>query len=298
MNKNAKKYLVKSNGLSRSTKRNIGKSILTILGFALGFVLVIPFVWMILCSFQENTSAIYSVPPVLPSFANFNNFAYIFNNTDFWNQLKNTLILTISNMAIGISSTILTAYGFSRFRCKGKGVLFTILLSTMMLPWVVTMVPAYIIFSKLNLISVGGGMLPLILPSIGGSAYNVFLLKQFFASIPKELDEAAKIDGCSTFKILWKILLPNMLPILGTIFIFSFIGCWADYIGPSIYITDTSYYTLSLGLQLLKSDMSFEGQKIEIIMAGALIYSIPMIIIYITCQKAYVRGAVGSAIKG
>lgn len=298
MNKNAKKYLIKSKGVSLRIKRNTTKSALTILGFALGFVLVMPFIWMILCSFQKDTASIYHVPPMLPNFTNLENFKYYLTETPFLNQLKNTLVITIFTMLIGITSSILTAYGFSRFRSRAKGVLFTVLLSTMMLPWVVTMAPAYILFSKLDLISPMGGYLPLILPSIGGSAYNIFLLRQFFASLPKELDEAAKIDGCSTFKILWKVLLPNMLPILGTIFIFSFIGSWSDYVGPSIYISNEAYYTLSMGLQALKTQMSFEGQKWEIIMASAFIYSIPMIVIYITCQKAYVRGAVGSAIKG
>lgn len=298
MNKVCKKYLIKSKPISRRFKRNTSKTIFTLIGYALGVVLMLPFFWMFICSFQENTNAIYQTPPILPNFLNIKNFGYYIFDTDFLIQLKNTLILTVFNMTIGISSSILTAYGFARFRNRHKKVLFTVLLSTMMLPWVVTMVPAYIVFAKVGLLQPFGGYLPLILPAIGGSAYNIFLLKQFFEGIPKELDEAAKIDGCNSFVVLIKVLLPNMLPILGTICIFSFIGCWSDYIGPSIYILDPDFYTLSLGLQALKTQFSFEGQEWQILMAAAFIYSIPMIIIFLTCQKAYVRGAVGSAIKG
>lgn len=298
MNKNAKKYLISSTHISLKTRRNILKTIFTVIGFTLSIVLMLPFIWMVLCSFQKSTTEIYKVPPVLPDFRNFTNFKYYLFETDFFHQLLCTVFLTVVNMVIGITSSILSAYAFSRFRARQKRVLFFVLLSTMMLPWVVTMVPSYIIYSKVGLLDIFHGYLPLILPSIGGSAYNIFLLKQFFDGLPKELDEAAKIDGCSTFKILLKILLPNMLPILGTICIFSFIGSWSDYMGPSIYITDEGFYTLALALQVLKTRMSFEGQKWEILMASAFIYSIPMIIIFITCQKAYVRGAVGSAIKG
>ena len=172
-----------------------------------------------------------------------------------------------------------------------KGV--TILLSTMMLPWVVTMVPAYVLFAKLGLV---GTLWPLILPSIGGSAYNIFLLQQFFRSIPKELDDAAKIDGCNSFQVLTRILLPNCGPIIATMVIFSFIGIWSDYVGPSIYILDQEQYTLALGLQFLKTS-NFIAPPWHRLLAGCVLYALPMVIVYICCQKAFVRGAVDSAIK-
>ena len=278
--------------LKAKTRRKLAAIGSAIVALLIGLILSAPFVWMIFCSFQETSADVYAYPPKFPNFLQFRNFAYFITRTNFLKQLKNTMILLVSNMAIGTSASILVAYGFSRFKAKGKRLCFTLLLATLMLPWVVTMVPAYMLFSNVGLV---GTFWPLILPSIGGSAYNIFLLRQFFMGIPKELDEAAKIDGCSTFQILTRILLPNSKPILATIIIFSFIGCWSDYVGPSIYLLDENMFTISLGLYTLKQ--SFVKPEWQYILAGCTVYALPMIIVYITCQKAYVRGAIGSAIK-
>lgn len=279
--------------LTMKQKRKIGAWISGTAAILIGLIFSIPFFWMIFCSFQETSSDVYSYPPKIPNFLNFANFKFYLVETEFLNQLGNTLLLVVSNMVIGLVASILVAYGFARFRAKGKKVAFTLLLSTMMLPWVVTMVPAYMLFAKLNMI---GTFWPLILPSIGGSAFNIFLLRQFFMSLPRDLDEAAKIDGCNSFQVLTKILLPNCGPIIATIVIFSFIGTWSDYVGPSIYILDESHFTLSLGLQFLKSS-NFIAPPWHQLMAACVIYALPMVIVYICCQKAFVRGAVGSAIK-
>ena len=281
--------------ITRKQKEKAFSLIRSILGIGIGLILAIPFFWMIFCAFQESSSDVYSFPPVIPNFTNLKNFIYYLTSpeVDFFNQLGNTLILVVTNMVIGIGSSVLIAYGFARFRAKGKKLCFTILLSTMMLPWVVTMVPAYVLFAKLGLV---GTLWPLILPSIGGSAYNIFLLQQFFRSIPKELDDAAKIDGCNSFQVLTRILLPNCGPIIATMVIFSFIGIWSDYVGPSIYILDQEQYTLALGLQFLKTS-NFIAPPWHRLLAGCVLYALPMVIVYVCCQKAFVRGAVDSAIK-
>lgn len=279
--------------LTMKQKRKIGAWISGTAAILIGLIFSIPFFWMIFCSFQETSSDVYSYPPKIPNFLNFANFKFYLVETEFLNQLGNTLLLVVSNMVIGLVASILVAYGFARFRAKGKKIAFTLLLSTMMLPWVVTMVPAYMLFAKFNMI---GTFWPLILPSIGGSAFNIFLLRQFFMSLPRDLDEAAKIDGCNSFQVLTKILLPNCGPIIATIVIFSFIGTWSDYVGPSIYILDESHFTLSLGLQFLKSS-NFIAPPWHQLLAACVIYALPMVIVYICCQKAFVRGAVGSAIK-
>ena len=279
--------------LTMKQKRKISSWISGIAAIIIGLVFSIPFFWMIFCAFQETSSDVFSYPPSMPNFLNFNNFKFYLVETDFLTQLGNTLLLVFSNMAIQLTASILVAYGFARFRAKGKKIAFTLLLSTMMLPWVVTMVPAYMLFAKFELI---GTFWPLILPSIGGSAFNIFLLRQFFMSIPRDLDEAAKIDGCNTFQVLTRILLPNCGPIIATIVIFSFIGTWSDYVGPSIYILDETHYTLSIGLQFLKTS-NYIAPPWHQLLAGCVIYALPMVVIYICCQKAFVRGAVGSAIK-
>lgn len=292
-----KNHIKHSKGLSPRAKSIIKNVVLLIIGLAIGLTLSIPFFWMLWCSFQKTTNDIYLVPPKVPNFTYFTNFSNFVTQTPFLLQLRNTLIITITSMALNVSASILVAYGFARFQARGRKALFGVLLSTMMLPWVVTMVPAYIIFAQLGMIGTEGfPWLPLVLPSIGGSAYNIFLLKQFIEGIPKELDEAAKIDGCGSFRTLLRILLPNCLPIIATVVIFAFIGTWGDYVGPSIYILDTDNYTLALGLQLLKSQ-TMGGIDWPLIMAGCVIYAIPIVIVFATCQKAYVRGAIGSAIK-
>ena len=177
--------------LSMKQKRKIGSWVSGIAAITIGLIFSIPFFWMIFCAFQETSSDVYSYPPNIPNFLNYNNFIFYLKETQFLTQLGNTLLLVFSNMAIQLTASILVAYGFARFRAKGKKVAFTLLLSTMMLPWVVTMVPAYMLFAKFDMI---GTFWPLILPSIGGSAFNIFLLRQFFMSIPRDLDEAAKID--------------------------------------------------------------------------------------------------------
>lgn len=279
--------------MSRKQRQNLYSWLRTVAGLLIGLIMAIPFFWMVVCAFQKDSSSLFTMPPTVPNFSNFANFAYYLNETPFWSQLGVTFLLVFSNMVIGTLASIFVAYGFARFKAPGKKMMFTLLLSTMMLPWVVTMVPAYMLFAKMNMI---GTYWPLILPSIGGNAFYVFLLRQFFMSIPHELDDAARIDGCNSFQILWRIILPNCWPILATIAIFSFNSVWSDYIGPSIYILDTDQYTLSLGLQYLKT-ANYGAPQWQYIMAGCVIYSLPMVVVYLTFQKAFVRGAMGSAIK-
>ncbi len=293
-----KKHIQNSPGLSPRAKKIIKNVLLLLLGLFIGAFLSVPFFWMFYCAFKESTKDIYIMPPSMPNLFNFTNFKEFLTDTPFLNQLKNTIIVVSTSMFLSIGATIFVAYGFARFNGRGKKIFFGLLLSTMMLPWVVTMVPAYILFANLGMVeNEVFPWMPLVIPCIGGSAYNIFLLKQFIEGIPKELDEAAKIDGCGSFRILFKILLPNCLPILATIVIFSFIGTWGDYIGPSIYLTNPDNYTLALGIQYLKNQSAAGVMNWPLVMAGCAIYSIPIIIIFATCQKAYVRGAIGSAIK-
>lgn len=206
--------------------------------------------------------------------------------------LSNTIIMVVASMGLGITSSVLVAYGFARFNAKGKEPLFIILLSTMMIPWVVTLIPAYVEFELLGWI---GTRLPLIVPWIGGSAFNIFLLRQFIMMIPKELDEAAKMDGCSSLGILWYILLPQLKPVLATLFVFSFINAWSDYVGPSIYLKNPDLHTLAIGIQAFFSSTGTANWAH--VMAASVMYSVPMILVLFFAQKAFVRGIVVSGIK-
>ena len=268
------------------------------LGLAIFFAL--PFVLLLMMSLVKDQNEILSYPPIFISDqAYFVNYATAFVKMDFMKKLGNTLLIMVSSTALSLFSSILVAYGFARFQNKVSNIFFMILLSTMMLPWVVTMIPAFAEFQflqDLTGINWTRSPLPLIVPAIGGSAFNVFMIRQFMVGIPKDLDEAAKMDGCSTFGVLWRIIVPQLKPVIATLLVYSFMSGWSDYIGPSIYLQGAkNWQTLALGIQGL---ITGNGEpQWHIVFAASVMYSIPLILVISVCQKAFVRGQVGSAIK-
>ena len=280
--------------MTEKTKKKIRKASLGVISVLFSVIVALPFIWMFICSMYGTSEEVFSTKLHLPDGLHFENYANIINDMKFFMLLKNTMTILLFNVFVGILSSVIIAYGFARYEAKGKNFCFSLMLSTMMLPWVVTMVPAYMLWNDLGLV---GTKWPLMLPSIGGGAFNVFLLMQFFRGIPRELDEAATLDGCSKIMILFRMLLPNSLPVLVTLTVFSFNGQWSDYIGPSLYIMDTEQYTISLGLLQAKNNMTTAPRWNEI-MAGCVVFSIPSIIIYALSQKAFVGGIVMTGIKG
>lgn len=278
---------------NKSKRKELVNGILwNILVILIAFFFVFPFIYMIMFSFANDDSEILSMNPRLfPISFRAYNYIDAFKEMHFLRALGNTLLIMIPVIVLNMLGSLLAAYGFARFNGKFKNALFSILISTMMLPWVVTMVPAFVVFKKINWI---GTLLPLIVPSFGGSAYNIFMMRQFLITMPKELDEAAKIDGCSSFKILFKILLPNMKPCIVTLFIFLFTSMWSDYIGPSLYIMKDSQQTLSLALLNFQNSYSI---KWNLTLAGATMFTIPMIITLFALQKEFVGNSMNSAIK-
>ena len=248
---------------------------------------------MILMSFMPDSNSIFRWPPQLisPRY-NLDNYINAYQFIDMSKLFMNTMIMVVTSMGLGITSSILVAYGFARFKAKGSDVLFTVLLSTMMIPWVVTLIPQYVQFEYFGLI---GTRLPLIIPWIGGSAFNIFMLKQFIMMIPKELDEAAKMDGANSFKVLYYILLPQLKPVLATLLVFSFINAWSDYVGPSIYFTDPNLHTLSIGMQAFFSATGTANWAY--VMAASVMFALPMVIVLFVAQKAFVRGIVTTGLK-
>ena len=264
-----------------------------ILALKVSIFMALPFLYMVLMSLIPESNQIFTDPPTfIGSFLRWKNFADAWESINMGKLLLNTLIMVIASMGIGLMASIFVAYGFSRFKNKFSNVFFMILLSTMMIPWVVTMIPSYALFEKLGWI---GTRLPLIIPWIGGSAFNVFMLKQFMDDIPKDLDEAAKIDGANSFTSLFAVILPQVKPCLATLLVYSFINSWCDFIGPSIYLQNPDTYTLSIGMQLFFPATGLPDWTQ--VMAGSLMFSIPMILVLVFAQKAFVRGVVSSGIK-
>ena len=269
---------------------------LTVFMAIMSLILIIPFLWMLVSSFQPTSTSIFQNPPKFPEVWRFANYLEIFEVWDFWGMLGNTLFVVFASMILSITASVLVAYGFARFRARGKKVMFMFMLSTMMLPWIVTLMPSYILFQQIGWT---GTFLPLIIPAIGGGAFNIFLVRQYLMGIPKSLDEAAIMDGCNRFQVLTKVLLPQCGPILATLVVFSFNGAWSDYVGPSIYLMGVeSKYTLSVGLTILKNQTAGYGViPWHLIMAGCVVFALPMIVILFVAQDAFVRGVVTTGIK-
>ena len=186
----------------------------------------------------------------------------------------------------------MVAFPFARLNFDGKNKLFTLLLSTMMLPGIVTMIPNYVLFKYLHWVDTYN---PLIIPAFfGGGAYNIFLMRQFFLSIPKDLDEAATIDGASNAVTFWKVILPLSKPALTTVGVFTFVGSWHDFMGPLIYINDPNKFTLEVGL---RSYTSLTGTQFHLVMAASVMVTLPLIALFFVSQRFFVKGIVMTGIK-
>lgn len=257
-------------------------------------VFFFPFIYMFLCSLQPTSEAIFATPiSIFPKTVHFENYLTAFVNLNFMNSLINTLVIMVCSGILQITVSVLVAYGFARFENRYSETFFMILMSTMMLPWIVTMVPSFVLFKFYGWI---GTKLPLIAPSLGGSAYNIFMLRNFMRGIPKSLDEAAELDGCSKLGILIKILLPNMTPILVTMIVFTVTGKWSDYVAPSIYLLNRAEYTLTLALAALKS--SSDVYQWNEVMASCVLITLPMLGLLFSAQNVFMKGIVTSSVKG
>lgn len=280
----------------RARREKITNVVISVFMGIICLILLIPFLWMLVSSFQPNGESLFQDPPQMPDPWTWKNYIEVFEQWDFLGMLGNTLFVVFTSMIISLASSVVVAYGFARFRARAKGAMFAIMLGTMMLPWIVTLMPSYILFSKLGWTDT---FLPLIVPAIGGGAFNIFLLRQYFMGLPKAIDEAGIIDGCSRFGVLWRLLIPQCKPVFATLIVFSFNGAWSDYVGPKIYLMGAQdKWTLSVGLSILSQQTMGYGQiPWHLIMAGCVIFALPMVIVLFSAQDAFVRGIVTSGIK-
>jgi multiple sugar transport system permease protein len=207
--------------------------------------------------------------------------------------LKNTLLLCLLTVTGAVVSSSLAAYGFSRIDWRGRNKVFMVALATMMVPFPVTMVPMYCLFRWLGWV---GTLKPLWVGSFFAGAFNVFLLRQFFMTLPKDLSEAARIDGCSEFRIFWQIILPLCRPALMVVALFQFMYTWNDFLGPLIYLTKQEDYTLALGLQLFQSQHG--GTEWHYLMAASTLVALPIIVLFFFTQKTFIEGISMTGIKG
>jgi multiple sugar transport system permease protein len=220
------------------------------------------------------------------------NFALAMTKVPFARYLVNTLTIVLLGTIGTVASCILVAYGFARFRAPGLNILFLILLSTVMLPPQVTLIPAFILFKQLGWYDT---LLPLIVPAFFANAWDVFLLRQFFMTLPTELDDAARIDGAGPFGILWHVIIPQSYPVIATVTIFSILYAWNDFYAPLIYLQSQEHWTIALGLQ---SFNAIYTKQANLLMAASLLMIIPPILLFFFAQKLFIQGVVISGIKG
>jgi multiple sugar transport system permease protein len=266
----------------------------------LGATYLLPLYWM-MSSALKNDAQVYTVPPVwIPHPVFFENFAAAWKTQPFNLYLFNTIFRYAIPVTIGtVISSSLVAYGFSRIRFAGRDLLFAICLATMMIPFQVTMVPLFIIFKKLGWIN---SYLPLVIPAFFGNPWFIFLLRQFFRTIPEELLDAARIDGASELSILRHVIVPVSRPALTVVGLFAFMGCWNDYLGPLIYLNKPENYTLAIGIESLRRSMSVigtaKGNAYPYLMAVSTITTLPILIIFFFAQRTFIEGITLTGIKG
>ncbi len=263
-----------------------------------GLIVMVPFFWMISTSLKQEWEAFQIPPQWIPNEFMWSNYhRAVFQYFNFVRYSLNTMIITVGVLVGRLLTASLVAFGFARIRFFGRNVLFILVLSTLMIPHQVTIIPLFILYSKLEVINT---YIPLILPAwLGGGAFFIFLLRQFILTINPELDDAARIDGCGWFGIYYRIILPLITPALAAVAIFSFLGTWTDFFNPVIFLRSNELFTLSIGLYFYTSAATSQFRPATtIIMAGSTLIMIPPLLLFFFAQRHFIQGVVFSGIKG
>ena len=260
----------------------------------MGFIFILPFAWLVSSAFKPANQMYIMPPQWIPRPVILDNFKEGWAILPFGMYLTNTLFVSVIGALGTVLSSAFVAYGFARFRSRANGILFTMLISTMMLPMQVTLLPTYQLFSTFRWINT---YKPILVPQFFAvGAFYVFLLRQFFRTVPMELDEAAKIDGCNSFRIFWNILIPLCRPALITVTVFSLINNWNDFMTQLIYLNSEKKYTIAIGMQFFSS--KYGPQSINLLMAVSLLTLLPLLTIFFVAQRYFVEGITTSGIKG
>ena len=237
--------------------------------------------------------SLYSPPQWIPDPWRVENYAQVFEQIPFLRFYQNTIVVTLIALFGQVLSSSLVAFGFARLRFPGRDILFLVVLATIMIPFQVTLIPTFILFRELNSLDT---YVPLIAPYwLGGGAFNIFLLRQFYMRLPLELDDAARIDGANTLGIYWHVILPQARPALGVVAIFGFLLHWNDFFFPLIYLSTTEKYTLALGITLFRT---FQVTHWHLLMAASVMVTVPPILLYAFAQRYFIQGIVFTGLKG
>jgi multiple sugar transport system permease protein len=280
---------------SRRTQTLLAQIVAYIVVTVGAIVLMIPFAWMLSSSLKPLNQIFVEPPQWIPQPIQWRNYIDAWNALPFTQFLLNTLFVTGLGMTGSIFTSALVGYGFARYRFPGRDLLFIVLLSTMMLPYVVTLIPAFLIWRNFGLINTYD---PLVVGALfGGGPFFIFLMRQFMLTIPEEMEEAARIDGANTFQIFSRIILPLVRPALLAVGIFSFQGFWNDFLGPLIYLNDMIKYTMTLGMFFFVGGAS-EAPKWHWLMAMSTLIALPILAIFFLAQRQFIEGITLTGLKG
>ncbi|KWX76147.1 sugar ABC transporter ATP-binding protein [Paenibacillus riograndensis] len=274
------------------TKAWVEKGLVYLVLVAGGLFSLLPLIWLIRSSLMDM-GQIFELPPIwIPDPFRFGNFSEALTILPFGRYFINTTVIVIFTMLGVLVTCSISAYSFARMSWRGRNLVFGLLLSSMMLPYAVTLIPTFIGWSKLGLTN---SFIPLIAPAwFGGGAFNIFLLRQFYLSIPRDLDEAAYVDGASHWRIFISIIIPLTRPALVVVGLFTFLASWNDFLGPLVYLNSESKYTLALGLQQFKGMYAAEW---HLMMAAATVVLAPAIVVFFIGQRYFIEGITLTGIK-
>lgn len=277
---------------------HVGRVLLYAVLIVLSAVFLVPLFWMLTSALKPQPQLFVWPPVWLPDPPQWQNFGEALTIFPFGSYIANTLYIAIPCMLGTVLSSSFAAYGFSRIDWPGRDKVFAVVLSTLMLPFAVTMIPLYLVWRNAGLIGIETplrGFGPLIIPALlGGGAFNIFLCRQFFMTIPNELAEAARMDGCSELRIYWQVILPLAKPVLATISLFTFLGVWNDFMGPLIYLNSIEQFTVSIGLRQFQFEY---GARYDYMMAASTVTTLPIIILFFFAQRTFIQGITLTGIK-
>jgi len=255
-------------------------------------VMLIPLIWLLSSSLKDSGRIFVYPPAIIPDPWRPENYPAVLEAIPFVRFAWNTVFVTVLALIGQIFSASLVAFGFARIDFPGRNVLFIILIATIMLPYHVTLIPTFILFRELGWLDTYA---PLIVPYwLGGGAFFIFLLRQFYMRLPLDLDDAAQIDGANRWGIYWRIILPQSTPALGVVAVFSFLNHWNDFFNPLIYLSSTDKYTLALGINLFRG---YQTTQWNLLMAASVMVSVPCIVLYAVAQRYFIQGIVFTGVK-
>ena len=257
--------------------------------FAILFLM--PLLWMVSSSLKPNYQILAVPPQWLPNPPRWQNYVEALTYVPFGRYILNTLAIAFLTIAGHLLSCSVVAYGFARLRAPGRNELFLLMLATLMLPYPVIMVPLYILFKTLGWTN---SILPLVVPAFFGHPFYIFLLRQFFLTIPRDLEEAAYLDGANIPQVIWHIILPLSTPALATVVVFTFQGVWNDFLAPLIYLHDQALYTVTLGLSFFRSTYTVNWAYL---MAASLVTVLPVVLIFLVAQRLFIEGITMTGVR-